>query len=513
MSSRVRLSIVAAATAAAWLAGSAPPGPVVAAESHRVTSAAWRQPATAVSGGVVSFDVQVAGGREEVFRVRVTGGVVDSIPDGCAPSSVIRARSRIEADGATLVCVLDSRRAADLRVDVRTGAARVEEGGDTRELATLSAASGRADSPRTLRLLSSPDFLNADVADLRRGPGWWRPGRSRNGTSAAYERAIGTVLDDWTAQAPDAVLVAGDLVNGRWDKDDQRTGTFGSVRTGRQRARAVHRAAATYYPQYLDRFRERGLALYPAIGDHEYGDNPWPGAKRRLAPVFAREFARHFTRGPGGRPRFADHPGGRHAGTAYAWRPAPDVQVVSIDAFDITAGHSRIRLDAAQRRWLVGVLRRARADGVRWTVVQGHVPVLEPVRARGSSELHYPGGARSGLWRIFERYAVDLYLCGEVHDVTASEHGGVVQLAHGGAFQYGLTTYALLDVHEDRIEVTLRDYDVRVRTAGRRLWETARAGLPASVRVAPEPFTIGTLTLDGAGEVTRRSGILLPYRP
>ena len=227
---------------------------MVASGSRSLLVAANRGPVSISAG---------AGGREEVFRVRVTGGVVDSIPDGCAPSSVIRARSRIEADGATLVCVLDSRRATDLRVDVRTGAApgplaaRVEEGGDTRELTSLSVANGRADSPRTLRLLSSPDFLNADVADLRRGPGWWRPGRSRNGTSAAYERAIGTVLDDWTAQAPDAVLVAGDLVNGRWDKDDQRTGTFGSVRTGRQRARAVHRAAAAR------------RATRPPVGDRE----------------------------------------------------------------------------------------------------------------------------------------------------------------------------------------------------------------------------------------------------
>jgi hypothetical protein len=509
--------LIVLAFAATWVSGSAPPV-VAAADGHRVTSATWRAPTAAYAGGLVAFDVNLDGGREARFRVRVSGGTVDTIPDGCAPSTVVRVRSRIDDGGATLVCDVVDRRPADVRVDMRVGSApgpvsaRVEEGGQTHELAAVPVASGRADSPRTLRLLSSPDFLNADVANLRRGPGAWRPSRSRNGTSAAYERAIGTVLDDWAGQDPAAVLVAGDLVNGRWDRDDHHTGTFGPVRTRSQRAKAVHRAAATYYPQYLDRFREHGLTLYPAIGDHEYGDNPWPGSKRRLAPVFAREFARHFTRGPGGHPRFADHPGGRHAGTAYAWRPSSDVQVVSIDPFDITAGHSRLRLDAAQQRWLKRVLRRAQADGVRWTIVQGHVPVLEPVRARGSSELHYPGGARSGLWRIFERYGVDLYLCGEVHDVTASEAGGVVQLAHGGAFQYGLTTYALLDVHDDRIEVSLEDYDVRVRTAGRRLWETARAGLPASIRVAPEPFTIGTLTLGATGEVTRRSGILLPYR-
>ena len=42
---------------------------------------------------------------------------------------------------------------------------------------------------------------------------------------------------------------------------------------------------------------------------------------------------RHFTRTASGRPRFADHPQGLHAGTAYAFRPAPDVQIVTIDPF------------------------------------------------------------------------------------------------------------------------------------------------------------------------------------
>jgi hypothetical protein len=273
------------------------------------------------------------------------------------------------------------------------------------------------------------------------------------------------------------------------------------------------RAAATYYPQYRERFRSRDLALYPAVGDHEYGDNPWTASKRRLAPVFREQFARYFTRTPSGRPLFADRPTGPHAGTAYAFRPAPEVQVVSIDPFDITAGRARLGLDPAQKRWLKDVLRTAQEDGVRWTIVQGHLPVLQPVRSRGSSELHYPGGARSDLWRLFRRYGVDLYLCGEAHDVSATSSDGILQLTHGGAFQFGLTTYAVLDVHDDRIDMTLNDYDVRVRDArdGSRLWETVRSGLKKRIRLDPVPVTIGTLTLGADGAVVRRSGILLPY--
>ena len=287
-----------------------------------------------------------------------------------------------------------------------------------------------------------------------------------------------------------------------------------SARSGPRRSepRPTRQAAATYYPQYVQRFRSRGLALYPAVGDHEYGDNPWTASKRRLAPVFKDQFARYFTRTPSGRPRFADHPTGPHAGTAYAFRPVPEVQVVSIDPFE-HPGQARIRVDRAQMRWLEGVLRKAQEDGVRWTFVQGHLPMLEPVRARGSSELHYPGGARSKLWRLFRQYGVDVYLCGEVHDVTATTRDGILQLAHGGAFQFGLTTYAVLDVHDDRLDITLNDYDVRVRDARdrSRLWETVRSGLKKRITLDPDPVTIGTLTLGADGVVVRRTGILLPY--
>ena len=187
--------------------------------------------------------------------------------------------------------------------------------------------------------------------------------------------------------------------------------------------------------------------------------------------------------------------------------------MVTIDPFDIAPDHARLRVDRQQLRWLVRVLRTAQEDGVRWTVVQGHLPILEPVRSRGSSELHYPGGARSRLWQVFKKYGVDLYLCGEVHDVTATSRDGILQLAHGGAFQFGLTTYAVLDVHDDRLDVTLRDYAVKVRDARdrSRLWETVRSGLKKWVRLDREPVTIGTLTLDAMGQVTRRTGILLPY--
>lgn len=369
------------------------------------------------------------------------------------------------------------------------------------------------DTPLDLRLLSSPDFLNADVADLRHGPGYWSPKRSENGSNASYERALDRILDDWVAQAPAGVLVAGDLVNGHWGRDTDLTGNFGPVRTRDEQRAALRRAAATYYPAWLERFRRHGLDVYPSTGDHEYGDNDWSPQKRFLAPKYAQEFARYFTTQGSGAPRFADHPKGPHARTAYAWRPHPNVQVVSIDVFDITRRAAHVRVDKAQLRWLRGVLDQARRDGVTWTVVQGHTPILGPTRYAHSSRLQYEGGRDSKLWKVFKRFGVDVYLCGEVHDVTATTQDGILQLAHGGAFQFGLTNYALLDFRSDRLDVTLNDYRLHMRNGKdrSRLWETTREGMRKVAVLTGGSSTIGTLSLSADGGIAARTGILLPF--
>lgn len=367
--------------------------------------------------------------------------------------------------------------------------------------------------PIDLRLLSSPDFLNADVADLRRGPNYWSPKRSENGSNNSYERVLDKILDDWSAKEPDAVLVAGDLVDGHWGRDDLRTGNFGPVSNHTEMREALRRAAATYYPAWQRRFAAHGLDVYPATGDHEYGDNDWSSEKRYLAPYFAAEFARYFTTKKSGRPRFKDHPSGPHARTAYAWRPTPDVQVVSIDVFDITRQGAHVRVDRAQMTWLRKTLAKAKRDDVTWTVVQGHTPILGPVRFEHSSRLHYEGGAKSELWKVFKKYGVDVYLNGEVHDVTATVQDGILQLSHGGAFQYGLTNYALLDFRGDRLDITLNDYRLRLREARdrSRLWETTREGMKKVASLTGGPTTIGTMTLWAGGRITHRTGILRPF--
>lgn len=478
---------------------------------------------TVASRTAVRGRVELASSAESLV-VRLSHARPTAIPDACVPSTVTRQRSYL--DGTLLRCRVEAGAGA-VTFDAIvlgatgtsvTGAVTAIAAGGARRRTTLPAraiAGGSATLTPDARLLSSPDFLNADVGDLRDGPGSWagmpKGLRSANSTNRDYERTLDAVMDDWQSLDPAGVLVAGDLVDGRWGYDDEATRNFGPVATLAQRRTALRRAARTYYPQWHQRFIDHDLAVFPAMGDHEYGDNPWPRRKRELATDFRREFAREFTTDARGRPAFGSHPRGPARLTAYAGRPSPDLQVITLDVFDITPQRARTAVDPQQLRWLKQVLRKARRDRVKWVVVQGHVPILWPVRARGSSLLHYPGGQRSGLWRVFEKYGVDVYLAGEVHDTTTREHGGVVQVSHGGAFQFGLTTSLLMDFYGDRLYLTLRDYDVRHDASGGRLWETRRAGLPRRISLIGDPVTVGTATISG-GHVRGASGVLEPLR-
>ena len=511
------LSLVLATSSCAGTdAGSKTPEPAAK------LTATWKPGSDAPFPGSLTGEVVVPASDAAMVTISLRNARFTALPSACRQSTIVRIRSLIVDGNARLWCELtksgDPRRirfaavAVGATGDEMDGTVRFSEG-DPGEVALpiLQIGETPALSPR-LRLVSSPDFLNADVGDLARGPGFWNHRRSPNGVNADYRRALDKVLDDWASTDPDGVLVAGDLVDGRWGRDAKGTGNFGPVRTLPQQKRALDRAAATYYPQWLQRFRQRGLDVFPAIGDHEYGDNPWPAAKRVLAPRFRARFADHFTRTRSGRAKYPDHPNGPHAFTAYAGRPLPDLQMITMDPFDITPDRARLGLDPPQRRWLAKVLSKAKRDKVKWIIVQGHVPILGPVRTRGSSRLHLPGGGMSQVWKLFEKYDVDLYLAGEAHDVTVLEKGGVTQIVHGGLFQFGLTNALLLDVYDDFIYLTLRDYDVRHRDAadGTRLWETVREGLPRHIKVLNAPFGLGTGVLSDDGGLRHPSGLLRP---
>lgn len=385
-------------------------------------------------------------------------------------------------------------------------------------------ASGET-APTSYRFLSSPDFMNADVADLRGYAGWRRAYRQtgrkpQNSWNSSYAQLVDTIMDRFRSEEPADVLVAGDLVNGHWGRDTQKTRVFGPVETRQQEVEAVDRAARVYFGSYRRLFTSRGLDVRPAMGDHEYGDNPWGAATRngplKLASMntirsrFDRTFHQPF--GYTVRP-----PGPAHR-TAYATYLDPEVLLVTLDEFRQGSRDVVGTLDAQQLAWLGQVLVDARQRDVDWVIVQGHLPIVPNVRVTGSSAMCYEGGTSSALWRTLVANEVDLYLNGEVHNNTAHHVDGVTQISHGGIVGMALdsdngnTSYLVGDIAGDRLELRLMRFRTVYVDRSARLWQTVRAGSPViGKRVRSVPAQIGTMTLTKDQELLDRTGFLGPY--
>lgn len=566
MSLRSLAAVGALAASALVLAAAPSLLPQASARSDRPgVELAWASgtPAFLTPGGDAALQVTITTGERPepdsgVVTLELGQATVAGLPPQCRTSGV-RPTSSVRADGHLLVCNVGSLPAGvsvPVALTVRPEDTASQVGiqlGDydnqgtvlTRPVASPagSPVASPAASPVVptvaspaaapyYRLLSSPDFLNADIADLR-ASSWdrWAPGRP-NSWNPAYERALDQVLDDWADFDPDAVTVPGDLVNGRWLRDPDHTGSFGPVDSPSRRTKAVVRAAHTYYGAWGQRFLDHDLTVHAGVGDHDLGDNPWRGSrlddeKRAQAPLLRSLFARHFTTRADGTPRYASRPVGTpYEGTAYALRPDPEVQLVMLDVFRVL-GHDIVpEVSGGQLAWLEGVLAQARADGVDWIVVQGHTPIIGPVRQGPSSGLMYRGGSASPLWSLFREYGVDAYLCGEVHASTAVVRDGIVQISHGGNFGYGGratsrggTSFLVSDFSAGRLDMSLYSWDREHQERGR-LWQLAENRIPERVRFVSDPIEIGSVSITNNGSsseshpvVLGRSGLLSLFDP
>ncbi len=373
--------------------------------------------------------------------------------------------------------------------------------------------------------VSAPDFLNQDVADLTADgrtefvdP---RTGDVANSTNPEYDAALEHVMDEMASHGTHDVLVAGDLVEGRWGRDDSHSGVFGPVRTEAQRMRAWRRAAGVYYPAYRQRFADHGLRTFTAVGDHEIGDDPWRAPrdpwidfKRRHVPEFKDIYADQMLSRADGRSRFSKHPPtGPARRTAYAVRLDRNVLLVTLDVFERRGGDVHMSVDPAQLSWLDRVLRQARRDEVPWVMVQGHVPMTGDVRARNSSHLTYEKGDRSELWQAMVAGGVDVYLSGEVHDQTVHERDGILQVSHGSLFYRGEASYVVGQATAD--ELVLENHQFRGEIGFEdRLWTTSRQGAPGHISYPDPSVVTGTLeasrTKAGGLRVTDAAGVLKP---
>ena len=88
------------------------------------------------------------------------------------------------------------------------------------------AVGGRSAGP-VFTFASLPDFFNGDVADLRVLPSW---DGGPNSVNKYWLDAIDHCLGAVAAHSPDAVFVAGDAVEGRWNIDSDGRQLFGRPR-------------------------------------------------------------------------------------------------------------------------------------------------------------------------------------------------------------------------------------------------------------------------------------------
>ena len=322
------------------------------------------------------------------------------------------------------------------------------------------------ESPPAWTFVSIPDFLNFDIDYPQEG----------------WEDALGFILDSMKKEGPAFAMVAGDLVMGHWGTSKEE----------------IDKWAGKYYPPWVGRFKDHGLKVYTALGDHEVGDNPWRGQKASAVPFYKEAFRRHLKmplNGPG-----------HMQGTAFYWRHK-NALFVSVDVFEkARSGQGEIAAQVTGRQltWLKQVLETHRPL-VDHIIVMGHTPVLRPVRKFSSSGLLLEKGRNSAFWKTMVDHKVDLYICGEVHAVTCSRLSGIQQVAHGGLIgRTSKPNYMVVTVHKDKLSLELKEIDL-VNGKGK-LWQKNKSRGPFDTIAITEARKQSGFTSIGKVRIVKKDG-------
>lgn len=401
--------------------------------------------------------------------------------------------------------------------------------------------------------VSMPDYTNSDIADLSGEVTGVPPSSTwdggQNGTAFELEDGLAGLLDSLASENPDFMMIAGDSLEGEWFRTNGNRFLFGPQSNAAQRELAWVEGSFYYYGHLVNEWlTSRDLEPIICIGDHEYGDNDWPvgGVNTALIPLMRSEFGRWITRFPRGRwdaltsaggpditaPTFleANAPflwplrpvGTQYEETAYAFRNR-DTLIVNIDVFyhdlneeptfhypfgntvTATLGPTTdtqypATPDLGQFAWLQDVLADGRADpAINHIIVQGHTPILHPVVNTGSSGMTFRDGETSGVWQEFIANDVDLYFCGETHDVAASRDNGVQQINHGSPAIGRLLNYGVGVVADDRIEFTLKTGRL-TRNNSVPIWIPQNGNNQSGVGNLTIPFTVNDqIVIDKSG--------------
>ena len=274
-----------------------------------------------------------------------------------------------------------------------------------------------ADKSESLRFTSVPDIFNWNISNPQ--PGW--------------EETIDWFFDRLQKEGADFTLNAGDIMDARWwDNKEQ-----------------VQKKTEEYWLGFKKRFDERGMTLYVAPGDHEYGDDG--GLKKG---DIARAFGEQFT-------ALMDMPRNgptNHIGRSFFVRKN-NLLIITLDTFEDAGSRFAYTVGDEQLAWMEKTL-MANQDA-EFTIVQGHLPIVGPVRSKDSSRSMLEGGTNSHLWKLMVKYGVDVYLCGEHHRITVKKRDGIWQIVHGALWgtQRDLN-YLRGTVRRREMKLELLEFDV-----------------------------------------------------
>ncbi|MGE4490404.1 MAG: metallophosphoesterase, partial [Kiritimatiellales bacterium] len=267
----------------------------------------------------------------------------------------------------------------------------------------------------------------------------------------------------------DLMMLPGDSNTGHWDE----TKFIQNFMPGATPEQSVLKAGNLCYSGMIKAFHDGGYSrLLMAVGDHEMGDNPWPSGSvvSRCQPQFKEAFAKAWNTDPDGGDFIYSAPIGKapsrplgtlYEGTSFAYR-YKNVLFITVDVFHQESPSKVIgeegtvtgAVTGEHLAWLDQILSEVRKDpSVCHIFVQGHLPVIYPVRKVSSSGMLMDHGTESDFWNVLRKYQVDIYFAGEVHDntVTKDPDSNLLQVVSRGNFFDNIMT---VDVTDRQIELT-----------------------------------------------------------
>jgi hypothetical protein len=237
-----------------------------------------------------------------------------------------------------------------------------------------------------VRFTSIPDIFNWNIGNPQ--PGW--------------EESMDWLFTNLQKDGPDFTLVAGDIMDARWYEPQ-----------------LVKEKTEEYWGGYVKRFNDRDMTVYVAPGDHEYGDD-----RGLTMGDISRQFGEQFEKIMG-MPK--NGPEG-HIGRAF-WVREGGLLVITLDTFEDAGKRFTYTVGDKQLAWMEQVLKDN--QDAEFVIVQGHLPIVGPVKSKNSSASMMKGGTNNKLWKLMVNYGVDAYLCGEHHRITVHYHQGIWQIVHG----------------------------------------------------------------------------------